>query len=195
MVTVGNRIYVLVGISDPAGSWTCIDSLGNNYSIVYEKNTPAGSGSNQKLVLMSAPVTVGGTLTSIQVDWTTVVTGISMCSAEFTTKAVAADGFAEAANGAAQTSGPVSVGSIGPGLLLYCITMFGQVGAFTPPAGWSLADSATVADNSGWQSFMCYRDGTATGTVSASWATGRGWHAATSFGRQELILDEFEPVI
>lgn len=179
VITLGNRIFVLVGISDPATSWTCVDNLGNTYSLIYELATPSGSGSNQKLVLFSAPITVAGTLTYIQVDWTTMVTGIAMCSAEFS-GAGATSGIAEAASGSASTSGPVTIGAIS-GLLLYAITTFGQISAFTPPTGYAVADSAEVASSSGWQVFLCYKEGSAgPGTIAASWTTGRAWHAASA---------------
>lgn len=187
VITLGNRIYVAIGIPDPATNWIGSDNLGNTYSVVYELATPAGSGSNQKIVLMTAPITNAGTLTSIQVDWDTTVTCISFCSAEFS-GAGAVSGIAEAASGSASTSGPVTIAAIS-GLLLYVITTFGQISAFTPPTGYSLADSGEVASSSGNQIFLCYKEGTAgPGTIAASWTTGRAWHAASA--TSALIVPE-----
>lgn len=178
VVTAGNDIFVLVAISDPASSWTCIDNLGNVYSLLYELPTPSGAGSNQKLVFFRAPITVGGTLTYIQVDWTTMVTGIAMCSAEFSGAGVYG-ATTDAGSGSAMTSASVSVAPVS-GLLFFNTCIFGQVSGFTPPTGFALADSATVASSSGWQAFMAYKEGSASGTLTATWSTGRAWHAGAS---------------
>lgn len=180
-VTVGNYIYVLVGTPDPANGVGVTDNLGNVYSSLYEYETPIGSGSNQQLAFLRAPVTVGGTLTSIMAGWGGIVTGGSICSAEFSDASGTPGGTAEGASGSAVTSLGVTLGGTVSGLLFWNLTTFGNISAFVPPTGFTLADSGEVGSSSVNQVFMCFKVGSAgPGTLTASWSNGRGCHAVAS---------------
>lgn len=101
-VTVGNLIAVAFGCDDVGSAFGCTDNLGNTYTL-QNTGTAAGSG---KAMLFTAPVTAGGTLTTITVAWTTNVTAKAAVSAEFgpvgTLRLTDATGFAAGTSGTAR---------------------------------------------------------------------------------------------
>lgn len=78
-VTVGNVIFVAYGGDDVGSAFGIIDNLGNTYTLVKE-TVQAGEAKAQ---LWSAPVTTGGSITSITISWTTNVTAKAAVAGEF----------------------------------------------------------------------------------------------------------------
>lgn len=68
-VAVGNVIFVGLAIDDTASAFTCTDNLGNTYTVDIE-----GGFGGVKSVIYRAPITTGGTLTTITPAWTTSTT-------------------------------------------------------------------------------------------------------------------------
>jgi hypothetical protein len=78
-VTVDNNIFVSFGSDDIGSGFSCVDNLGNTYTLVEEV---INSG-NCKVQLWRALITVGGTLTSITMSWTTNITAKCIIAGEF----------------------------------------------------------------------------------------------------------------
>jgi len=78
-VTVGNFIVVAFGADDVGSAFGCTDNLTNTYTL---QKTQVNAG-QCKALLFAAPITTGGTLTTITVSWTTNVTAKAAASAEF----------------------------------------------------------------------------------------------------------------
>jgi hypothetical protein len=78
-VTVGRTVFVAFASDDIGSSYSIIDNLGNTYSLINEVIS-AGAVKTQ---LWSAPVTVGGAITSITTGWTTNATAKAAVAGEF----------------------------------------------------------------------------------------------------------------
>ena len=78
-VTAGNYIYVAFASDDGGSGFGITDNLGNTYGLVKEQiNT-----GNVKTQLWRAPITTGGTLTTITVTWTTDVSAKAAAAGEY----------------------------------------------------------------------------------------------------------------
>lgn len=78
-ITVGNRIFLALACDTGGSAHGVTDNLLNTYTIVEEVN----NSGNVRAILFSAPVTVGGTLTTQTIAWTTNITAKAAASAEF----------------------------------------------------------------------------------------------------------------
>lgn len=78
-VTVGKTIFVAYAGDDVGSAFGITDNLGNAYSLVKEQIQTG----KVKTQLWAAPVTVGGSITSITVAWTTNVTAKAAVAGEF----------------------------------------------------------------------------------------------------------------
>lgn len=78
-VTVGKNIFVFFASDDVGSAFSVNDNLGNSYSLVKEKiNT-----GHVKTQIWMAPVTTGGSITSITIAWTTNITAKTATASEF----------------------------------------------------------------------------------------------------------------
>src|SRR6266576_5223688 len=78
-ITVGNDLFVAWAGDTGGSAYGCGDNLGNTYSIIQE-TLNAGA---VRTILFRAPITVGGTLTTVTVSWTTNITAKGATIAEF----------------------------------------------------------------------------------------------------------------
>lgn len=79
-VTVGRTIFVAYAGDNGGSAFGVTDNLGNIYSLVKEQIQTTGGVKTQ---LWSAPVTTGGSITSITISWTTNVTAKAAVAGEF----------------------------------------------------------------------------------------------------------------
>jgi hypothetical protein len=79
-VTVGKTIFVAFGSDDVGSAFGVTDDLGNTYTQVGTTTVNAGAVKTQ---LWAAPVTVGGSITSITIAWTTSITAKAAVAGEY----------------------------------------------------------------------------------------------------------------
>ena len=113
-VTVGKTIFVAFASDDGGSAHGITDNLGNTYSLVKEQINTA----NVKTQLWRAPVTTGGSITTITVAWTTNVTAKAAVAGEYS-------GFGtlrltEGNNGAATTTVAITSSTFFNGELWVC---------------------------------------------------------------------------
>jgi len=97
-VTAGNTIFVAFASDDVGSGYSVADNLGNTYSVVEGPTVQSGA---VKTTLWRAPITTGGTLTTITVSWTTNATAKAAVSGEFSgvgTLSTVGGGIASPAN-------------------------------------------------------------------------------------------------
>ena len=78
-VTVGKTIFVAFASDDVGSAFGITDNLGNTYAQVGTTEVVAG---NVKTQLWRAPVTAGGSITTITVAWTTNITAKAAVAGE-----------------------------------------------------------------------------------------------------------------
>jgi hypothetical protein len=79
-VTVGKSIFVAFASDDVGSAFGIVDNLGNTYTQVGATAQTAGAIKSQ---LWRAPVTAGGSITSITISWTTNITAKAAVAAEY----------------------------------------------------------------------------------------------------------------
>lgn len=123
-VTSGKTIFVAFASDDVGSGFGITDNLGNTYTQVGSTATNAG---NVKTQLWRAPVTSGGSITSIVIAWTTNITAKAAVAGEFsnfgsenltdtdtnTANTVYGPGGPGASDGFACADGELWVGAIG----------------------------------------------------------------------------------
>lgn len=116
-VTVGRTIFVAYAGDDVGSAFGITDNLGNTYTQVKEQI----NAGNVKTQLWAAPVTVGGSITSITIAWTTNVTAKAAVAGEFssfgsqrlTDGANASNTLTTAINSSSFFNGELWVGALG----------------------------------------------------------------------------------
>lgn len=137
-VTVGNVIFVAFASDDVGSGFGITDNLGNTYSQVGSTQVLAGAVKTQ---LWRAPVTTGGSITTITISWTTNITAKAGVAGEFDTV-----GTLRLTDGGAATDTATTITTIGTPIAFFTGELWiGAVG---------------VEDDVGWASY------TVTGTPS-----------------------------
>lgn len=79
-VTVGNYIFVAFASDDVGSAFGITDNLGNTYIRI---GNQAVTGTQVKTTLWIAAVTIGGSITTITMSWTTNITAKAIVAGEF----------------------------------------------------------------------------------------------------------------
>jgi len=177
VVTVGNILYVVAaGNNNAATGGSCTDNLGNTYTVLGRRIQ-----NNSQQLVYAAPVTVGGTITSVSVNQGS---GLSIAPTIGVAEFSGVDTFQlyEAADdvGSPGTGSTITVTTSAAGLQLHIVGIGSggtQMTGYTQPSGYT--NGFIAGDGSGqfakYYAVLNYLIGPTSGTLTDSWTGSEDW--------------------